>query len=346
MRIHEPENPSFMRFWPWLTGLICLTLVTAFPAQALEATCGSNLFEELDHRDPEKLEQIRTAAEQTPNGQGLLWRVDAEDRKPSYIFGTMHLSDERVLDQPSEVTDAFDASDAVVIETTDVLDRSAVAREIARQPHLMMFPEGESLTDHLTDADEQKLRLWLQERDVSFDTIVKMRPWMILSMASQPACETKRQAEGAKILDFVLAERAEKAGKELAGLETLAEQFAALGGFPTEVQLRALLGTASMGDKADDVIETLINLYVEGETGMFSPAVLHLVPHDADELDDYTRFEEQVVIKRNHLMATRAVEHLEQGGAFIAVGALHLPGDEGIIELLRNAGWTVVVRAD
>jgi uncharacterized protein YbaP (TraB family) len=345
MHTQERETSAFRRLSLVLAGFAGLLLTSAFPAQAAESACGTNLLAGLEQRDPSKLQQIRTAAEKTPNGHGLLWRVDAEGTRPSYIFGTMHLSDERVLDLPAPVADAFDGADTVLIETTDVLDRSAVAQEVARQPHLMMFPEGESLTDHLTNEDEEELRAWLQERGVSFETIIKMRPWMILSMASQPACETKRQAEGAKILDFVLAERAEQAGKELAGLETLAEQFAALGGFPTEVQLRALLGTAAMGDKADDVIETLISLYLDGETGMFTPAVLHLVPHDADELDDYTRFEQQVVIKRNHLMATRAVEHLERGNAFIAVGALHLPGNEGIIELLRNAGWTVV-RAD
>src|SRR5690606_13680867 len=107
------------------------------------------------------------------------------------------------------------------------------------------------------------------------------------------------------------------------------------------VQLRALLSTAAMGDSINDVMETLVCLYVAGETGMFRPAVLQLVPHEAEEMADYAEFEEQVVLKRNRLMAERAQTYLEQGNAFIAVGALHLPGSEGLIELFRKARWTV-----
>jgi len=341
VRIREREIRAFARLRVLLVWVCGLIFWTVLPASSQEASCGVNLIAGLEQNDPAKLEQIRTEAEAIPNGRGLLWKIHRDGAEPSYLFGTMHLSDERIVKLPKRAEEAFDAADTVIIETTDVLDQSIVMREFASRADLMMFPAGESLTDHLTDAQQEELSSWLEERGVPFQSIIKMKPWMILSMASQPSCEVSRQAKGAKILDIVLAERAKAADKYIAGLESLAEQFEALNAFSTDVQLRALLSTAALGDKMDDIMETLTSLYVAGETGMFTPAVLQLVPHDPVELDDYTQFEERVVIMRNHVMAERAEDYLNEGRAFIAVGALHLPGPEGLIELLRKAGWTV-----
>ena len=61
--------------------------------------------------------------------------------------------------------------------------------------------------------------------------------------------------------------------------------------------------------------------------------------------DGYAEFEERIVTDRNRRMAERMQPMLTAGAAFVAVGALHLPGEEGIVALLREAGWTVT-RAD
>ena len=323
---------------------VLVALLSAAPranAQEAVACTGEDMLAQMERDDPALLAQIRAEAAEIENGGALLWRIERAGVAPSFLFGTMHVSDPRVVRLAGAAQAAFDAADTVVIETTDVLDQSIVMREFASRADLMMFPEGESLTDHLADAQQEELSSWLQERGVPFQSIIKMKPWMILFMASQPSCEVSRQAKGAKILDIVLADRAKAAGKNIAGLETLAEQFEALNAFSTDVQLRALLSTAALGDKMDDIMETLTRLYVAGETGMFTPAVQQLVPHDPVELDDFTRFEERVVVMRNHVMAARAADYLNEGNAFIAVGALHLPGQEGVIELLREAGWNV-----
>ena len=324
-----------------LLGLCGFVALGSLPAAAEDSACGANLIAEAKREDAAKYEAIREAAKETPNGQGLLWKIERDGAKPSYLFGTMHMSDTRIVNLPEPVEEAFDTSETIVIETTDILDRSIVMREFAKRADLTMFPEGEKLTDHLTEDEQTELGNWLESQGVPLQSVIHMKPWMILSMASQPDCESKRQAAGAKILDVDLAQRAREAGKTVGGLETLGEQFEALNSFSTEIQMRALLSTAAMGDRINDVMETLVNLYVSGETGMFTPAVLELVPHDSEEVADYAEFEERVVLKRNHLMAARAQKYLNEGGAFIAVGALHLPGSEGLIELFRVAGWTV-----
>ncbi len=56
---------------------------------------------------------------------------------------------------------------------------------------------------------------------------------------------------------------------------------------------------------------------------------------------DYELFLKYLISDRNHIMAERAVPIIDKGNAFIAVGALHLPGKDGIIELLRTKGYRV-----
>lgn len=332
-----------------LVGLISAILLCTQPLFAQEKSCGIDLFAELEQQNPAAARQIRDEAKATPNGQGLLWKIVTPRRKPSYLFGTMHMSDERIINLPQTARQALDNADTVVIETTDVLDRSIVTRAFAERPDLIMFPEGESLMDHLTEAEQAELGDWLKTKGVQLQSVIKMKPWMILSLVSVPDCEKVRQTQGKKILDILLAEEAKASGKQLVGLESMTEQYEAFNAFALNAQVRALFKTATQDDVArnmpGNMIETLISLYVKGETGMFIPATLHLVPHDADELDEYDQFERHVVVQRNHVMAERAKRYLDQGGAFIAIGALHLPGKEGVVQLLREQGLSVE-RAD
>ncbi|WP_367717482.1 TraB/GumN family protein [Nitratireductor sp. GISD-1A_MAKvit] len=86
-----------------------LGLMIAKPAKADEIVCsGTNLLKELAAKNPAALEEVRRQAAETPNGKGLLWRVEKEGVAPSYLFGTMHLSDPRVVAIPARARQAFD----------------------------------------------------------------------------------------------------------------------------------------------------------------------------------------------------------------------------------------------
>ena len=89
----------------------------------------------------------------------------------------------------------------------------------------------------------------------------------------------------------------------------------------------------------DDVVETMIVLYKQGETGMFWPLFREVLPND--DAAGYAAFEETMVTARNRVMVANAEQYLAAGSAFIAVGAMHLPGPEGLVELFRKAGYTV-----
>jgi uncharacterized protein YbaP (TraB family) len=109
---------------------------------------------------------------------------------------------------------------------------------------------------------------------------------------------------------------------------------------PMEFHVRGLVDSIALGDKIDDVLETMIELYVDGRTGAVWPMLRSVTP-DLGEDAGYADFEETMVHVRNRTMVKRARPLFDEGGAFVAVGALHLPGEKGIAALLDEAGYTV-----
>ena len=107
-----------------------------------------------------------------------------------------------------------------------------------------------------------------------------MKPWMLSALVALPACEMARKAAGAPVLDVKLALDAKAAGKKLQGLETIADQLHAMASLPMEFHLKGLIETLKLGDRIDDVVETMIVLYVRGDTGTFLPLFRAVLPDE------------------------------------------------------------------
>ncbi|PRD44427.1 polysaccharide biosynthesis protein GumN [Phyllobacterium phragmitis] len=321
--------------------LFAAALVMAATARAETIACtGKDLIPGLARDDPAKLAAIRAEAAAIPNGDGLLWKIEKDGAAPSYLFGTMHLTDPRVANLPATAQKAYDASAAVVVETTEILDPQASIKAMAERPDLMMFTDGRTL-DQLLPADKiDGVRAALAKRGVPLAAVSRMKPWMLTSLVAMPACEMARKKSGAAFLDLKLAEVAKAQGKDLLGLETMVEQLDAMNALSLDFHIQGLIETLALGDRLDDLYETMLVLYIEGRTGMIMPVLRSLAPDDTSD-DGYAAFEQKMIEARNTVMAKRAIPILDKGNAFIAVGALHLPGDKGLIEGLRARGYRI-----
>ena len=326
-------------------ALFLLTAWLAMPAAAAAAgaTCnGSDLLAKLKTDDPPAYAALEAEARATPNGEGLLWRIEKDGVEPSYLFGTMHLTDPRVLTLPPDATNAYNGASTVVIETTDVLDPAAASASVLARPDLMMFTDQTTLSGLLDDKDKAVVEAALKERGVPFASVQKMKPWMLIAMVALPQCETARKNAGAEILDIKLARDAQASGKQVLGLETMADQLGAMASLPMSFHIQGLIDTIRLGDQGlEDVFETMIVLYEEGDTGMVWPMFRAVMPGQSMEGEGYAEFEEALVNARNITMADHAEPILSAGDAFIAVGALHLPGEKGLVEVLRQRGYTL-----
>lgn len=322
--------------------LITIVAVSARAQEAaLPACTGENLLAQLAETDPDAHAQVLAEGAEVLNGDAILYRIERDGLAPSFLFGTMHMTDPRVTDLPDFARTAFDAADTVVIETTEILDPTKAQVALLSRPELTMFTDNRRISDFLDDADQERLKAGLASRGVQLALIDRMKPWLVAAMVALPECETARKQAGQPILDIKLAEDAQAAGKELIGLETIVEQLEAMASLPMEFHVRGLVETVSLGETIDDVIETMITLYDEGRTGLVWPALRVLTPETAGDDGGYADFEATMINTRNRNMAERVAPLLEQGGVFVAVGALHLPGEKGLAKLFEDAGYTV-----
>ncbi len=302
------------------------------------ACVGHNLLETLPVAT---LAKINAEAAATKNGEGRLWKIEKAGLKPSYLFGTMHMTDPRVIDLTPQAKTAYDGADTVVIETTEILDEAKASQSLLAKPDLMMFTDATTLSSLVDPKDLPVFEKGMVDRGMPLAAINKMKPWMIMGIVALPACEMARKNSGAPFLDIKLAKDAQSAGKKIEGLETMLEQVTAINSLPMKMSVQNLVETIKLGSKVDDVMETMIVLYTEGKIGAIMPLAKNIATDTKISDADYNDFEEKLINIRNQTMATRADKILEQGNAFIAVGAMHLVGDKGLVEKFRAAGYTV-----
>lgn len=326
-----------------LAASLLVALLSIPQAEAAEgADCdGSNVLAGLERSDPARLAAIRREADAVPNGKGLFWKIEGQGLAPSFLLGTMHVTDPRVLAMPAGAADAYAGALTVVVESDEIIDEKKASAAILMHPELTMFADNRTINDFLEPKDEALLEDGLKARGIPLPLVARMKPWMIASFVALPACEFTRKSAGASFLDKKLAEDAVSRGKSLKGLETLVEQLSAMDSLPVEWHLRALIETLALGKTIDDVLTTMTDLYLAGDTGMIMPMMRSVAEKISPGDLGYADFEQRIIVDRNRTMAVRAEPILKGGNVFMAVGALHLPGKEGLVELLRQQGFTV-----
>lgn len=332
-----------------LQGLLFVSIVIVFwlaaaPVKAdehLKSCIGENLMARLS---PDALNTARAEAANIPNGQGLLWKIEKQDVASSYLYGTMHVTDPRIANISKPLAEKIDQADIVVIETLDILDPVKAQGTILMNPELTMFTDGSDVTTNMSEDDRVFFEAEMARRGISLSMVSRMKPWMLFGMVGVSDCEVSRKMDGQKVLDVAIIERAQKGGKDTAGLETMLEQITVMASLPIEFQTKGLIESLRVGDLMDDVMETMTQLYLAQDIALFKPvmsAVAKQLSHEHIEDPDFGTFDERVIRDRNVTMVDRSQAILEKGNAFIAVGALHLPGEDGVIELLRKKGYVL-----
>lgn len=323
-----------------LSFLVVLAGLSPARAEELPTCTGNNLLTKYEKEDPAGYAKLRAEADATPNGKAIFWKVEKDGKPASWLLGTMHVTDPRVLAMPEAARTAYDKAATVIVESDEITDEKKAGAAMMARPDLIMFTDGKSITDFLSAEEKEKLEKGLKGRGLSLAAVARMKPWMLMSFVALPACEIARKTAGAAFLDQQLAKNALADGKTLKGLETLIEQISALDSLAVEPQIKGLVQTVELGDGLKDVIETMSQLYLSGDTGMIMPMMRAATP-ESDGADAYAEFEQRIIVDRNHTMADRATPILDEGNVFMAVGALHLAGAEGVVELLRKKGFTV-----
>jgi uncharacterized protein YbaP (TraB family) len=125
-------------------------------------------------------------------------------------------------------------------------------------------------------------------------------------------------------------------GAEIHGLETLTEQGEVFSDMALDAQLQLLLDTVCHYDVISRDFETMKTYYLNQDLqGLFEFSN----KYSFSEEEIYQDLIKRLLTDRNHRMVERLQPYLAKGGAFIAIGAMHLPGKEGVLSLLAKQGY-------
>ncbi len=257
--------------------------------------------------------------------QGLLWKVESSGHDASYLFGTIHLEDERVTRLPAPVRQAFDGADAVTLEM--VMDPMA----LINMSMAMMLTDGRDLRAIVGDRLYQRVIKAMAARSMPEMVVAQMKPWAVATTLITPESST-----GA-VLDMQLYQQAVAAGKTVDGLESAEEQMQVFDGMSEKLQTEMLQDTLDNLVNIQAQYQTLLEAWLQRDLGkLMRLNQQYLKQSSADVADSFNR---RVIVDRNHRMAERIESRLKKGNHFIAVGALHLPGEEGLLNLLSQRGY-------
>ncbi len=262
--------------------------------------------------------------------KGLLWKIDKAGQKTSYLYGTMHVGDPQVVNLAPQVEQAFRHADRFAMEM--LLNFRAIAIITSGS----FFNDGRTLKSVMQpDKYKQLLDLLNRRFYIPESLIINMRPWAVLMLLMVPE-QSRANTESA--VDMVLYRRAAMRKIPLLGLETAEEQLAVFESLTIDEQLWLLNKSVEEYNTISDQMPSMLDAYIKRDLEGLVKLQQKYMYEDSD-IDD--RFMYALVDKRNVRMADRMQNYLKQGNAFIAIGALHLPGKDGVLHLLEKQGYTV-----
>jgi hypothetical protein len=261
--------------------------------------------------------------------QGLLWKVERAGSQPSYVFGTMHVSDPRAIALPAPVRQTFDAATIFAMEI--LLDPQNMLTLATR----MIYLDGRDLPTVIGRELYEKVAALAPTLGVPPQLLTRFKPWAVALLLMTPS------TDGENILDNRLYRMALEQKKAVHQLETADEQVDALEGANERDQIALLRAAVADHDRVPERTQRLVDAYVRGDLAALSRIGDEDAASDPEMKRLNETFMKRLLDDRNVRMAERMEQHLKSGRAFIAVGALHLYGDRGVLGRLASRGYRV-----
>ena len=253
------------------------------------------------------------------SAESLLWQINKDSLKPSYIFGTMHSEDQRVLDLIPVISERFKQADNVAFEV--LMDMPTMTKSANA-----MFILGDQTLDKLIDKQLfAQLVKALKPYKIPANMVKYFKPWAVMIILNMPPSKT------GKFLDLQLYKQAQELKLPIHGLETVDEQLAVFETTPIKDQILLLKESLTQLEQAPMMLEDMLKLYLKGDL----TALLNLSNIIIKDL------RKRLIDDRNLKMFKRMEKLLQKGNAFIAIGALHLPGEKGVLQLLKQQAYIV-----
>ncbi len=267
------------------------------------------------------------------SNHSLLWEISGNNlEQPSYLFGTFHLLQDEFLETKPEVLNRYRSAEQVMLEVE--IDSSKM-----QQLGMMAVMQGDLISNYLTEEETDFLSEVLTATiGVGLSQVDMLKPMALMATLSmihnQMVLGEKLTGYSGSMIDQWFAADGKQSGKSVVALESMEEQMDLLfNTTPVEEQTEQLVDYLKNEEESFELIETLFNCYVSEDL-----ACLQQIGEDmAAEVPAMAAF----LDVRNVNWMEKIPALIKDKPSFIAVGALHLPGKMGLIELLRSEGYRV-----
>jgi len=257
------------------------------------------------------------------NDNSLLWQISGNGLKSnSYLFGSIHISDKRIFDFPDSVIAKLKECEVTAFE----LNLDSITGQVLNEA--IKKAQKKRVQDLLSNKEIEALKKSFKKKNISTENLEKETPLTLYSRYQKQLYKNDMST----FLDAYLFGLSKKYGKTPFGIETYNEQINAFNSVKDDDQrkfLNSMIDSASAGSSPMD---SLIDYYLQQNINK-----IYQLTENA-KLGD---FESIVVTKRNYVMDKRIDSLIQKQSTFICVGTGHLPGNEGLISLLKKRGYTV-----
>lgn len=312
----------------------------------LFALCdGPSYFERLT---PAETDEVNAYAATLPYGQGTQWTLTRGD-DTLILVGTIHVFDPRLDALMTDLQDVIQTADLILLEATPV-EEAQLQAAIQSDPAAIFISHGATLPERLPEEIWARLSQAAAKRGVPAPLTAKMKPWYLGILLAMPPCVLTQTAAGKRGLDHLIMQSAQTAQIPMQALEPYDTLFKILQDGSADEQLDVLKLAITEEDAQIAMFTAMRDSYfsqnIGALMGLSQIAARHTPGLDPQTAANLTAESEVAILADRNIawmpvitQATRSHDKI-----VIAVGAAHLPGDLGLLNLLASQGWTLTRR--
>ena len=294
-----------------------------------------------------KAQQVTAAKAPTPSVstpteavKSLLWEISGNGlKKPSHLYGTIHLIPKEDFFLTEATKKVFTTSQKVTFEINMKEMNNPMA--LLGMMTKAMMPGGKKLKDFLNDADYALVQRKFDSLGMPLRMLERIKPMFLSVMVGndgeKPALDGSA-AESSKTTSYEMEflQMGEKEKKEFAGLETVEFQMGIFDSIPYQAQADMLVKSIKgEGGEGKEEYKKMIEMYKSQDIEAMSRML-----GSSDETD-LAKYESMLITTRNSNWIPIMKKMMQEKVTFFAVGAGHLGGEKGVVNLLRKAGYKV-----
>ena len=264
--------------------------------------------------------------------KNFLWKIQSKTNTV-YVLGSLHFSKKEIYPLSEKIEKAFGESEILVVEA-DVNDIKKI--DIQKLMERAIYPENDTLEKHVSPEIYERVVKETKGLGIPVEVLKKQKPWF-LAMTLVALESLKLGFDPNLGIDKYFLSKAE-GGKKILELESLDFQVNLLSGFSDKDQELFLLYTLKDLGILEQELEELTKAWTSGDTKAMESILTRSISEDKRLASIF----EKVVYERNRKMASKVEDFFRTGETyFVIVGAGHLVGDQGIIEILKRKGYLV-----